>query len=242
MTSDGRHRIPVADGESVVAVHHEAASDRWFVCCHGFLSDKSGSYEGRCRRAAEAGYNAVRFDFRGCGDSGGIFVEQTLGDKLADLSAVLSHFDPDSVVLFGSSLGGKVALHAAPREERVVAVAARAPVTDNGALDGYRSAVERDGICRFDDGRRIDSRFFADLDERPFGPIADRISVPVAVFHGAADDSVPVADSFEALGRLSVDTLLETFAGEGHRFSERAEREMQSRLFDWLGTKVQQPP
>jgi pimeloyl-ACP methyl ester carboxylesterase len=233
-----RHRIPVEGGESVVAVHHEAASTRWFVCCHGFLSDKSGSYEERCERAVEEGYEAVRFDFRGCGESDGAFVDQTLGDKLDDLSAVLAYFDPDTVALFGSSLGGAVALHATPREERVVAVVTRAPVTYTRALDGYRGDVEREGRHEFEDGRRIDGRFFADLDGRPFGAVADAIDVPVAVFHGADDRSVAVADSFEAVQSLSGDVLLERFAGEGHRFSERTESEMRRRLFDWLATKL----
>ena len=76
------------DGQSVVGVTHPTSGDHWLVFCHGFLSDKSGSYEGRCRRAVESGYNAVRFDFRGCGDSDGSFVDQTLSDKLADLQAV----------------------------------------------------------------------------------------------------------------------------------------------------------
>ncbi len=70
------HEVPVAGGESIAAVHHEAPSDRWFVCCHGFLSDKSGSHERRCRRAVQEGYNGVRFDFRGCGESDGAFVDQ----------------------------------------------------------------------------------------------------------------------------------------------------------------------
>lgn len=142
--TETEHRVTVADGETVAAVHHEAPGDDWIVFCHGFLSDKTGSYERRCRRAVEHGYNAVRFDFRGCGASDGRFVDQTLSDKLADLRAVLEHVAPPSVVLFGSSFGGKVAFHAAVDDERVEAVATRAPVTYNRAFDEYRAIVERE--------------------------------------------------------------------------------------------------
>jgi pimeloyl-ACP methyl ester carboxylesterase len=232
-----RHRVPVEGGESVVAVHHSAPSDRWLVCCHGFLSDKSGSYERRCRRAAREGYNAVRFDFRGCGESDGAFRDQTLGDKLADLAAVLAHFEAAPAALFGSSFGGKVALHAATGDDRVVAVATRAPVTYNRALDRYRRVVAADGVCRFDDGRAVDDRFFTALESYPFQRVTDTVDVPVAIFHGTGDDSVAVGDSFDAARALPVDVLLETFAGEGHRFSDRAEAELLSRLFDWLSTK-----
>ena len=52
------------DGERIAAAHHAADGDRWLFFCHGFRSDKAGSYEERCERAVEAGYDAVRFDFR----------------------------------------------------------------------------------------------------------------------------------------------------------------------------------
>lgn len=233
-----RHEITVEDGEAVVGVHHPAPSDRWLVFCHGFLSDKSGSYESRCRRAVREGYNAVRFDFRGCGESGGAFVDQTLGHKLADLAAVLDYFDPASCALFGSSFGGKVAVHTAADDDRIEAVAARAPVTLNRALDGYRDAVAEDGIREFEDGRRIDGRFFANLDRYPFERVTDAVDSPVAIFHGASDDSVPVEDSFEAARRLGTDVLVEKFADEGHRFSQDAERRMRDRLFGWLNEVV----
>lgn len=234
MTTD-THEIPVTDDEAVTATVHHGPSDRWFVCCHGFLSDRTGSYESRCERAVEAGYSAVRFDFRGCGDADGAFVDQTLSDKLADLEAVVDRVDPDSYVLFGSSFGGKVAFHAAPTDDRVEAVVARAPVTDNRSFDEYREAVREDGECRFEDGRRIDRRFFDDLDRYPFDDVAAALAVPVAIVHGRDDESVPLGDSTDATAALETDVLLEAVAGEGHRFSREGERRMRERMFDWLG-------
>jgi len=58
--------------------------------------------------------------------------------------------------------------------------------------------------------------------------------VPVAIFHGAADESVPLAHSLEATGDLATDVLLRSFRDEGHRFSEAAEDRLQDALFDWL--------
>lgn len=238
--SDGnetsRCRVPVTDGESIRAVHHRGSSDRWLVFCHGFLGDMSGSYERRCRRAVEEGYHAVRFDFRGCGEADGAFVDQTLTDKLADLNAVLSHFEADRCALFGSSFGGKVAFHAAVGDSRVAAVAARAPVTYNRSFEGYRETVERAGVCEFEDGRRIDGRFFADLDGHRFADVVAGLEVPVAIFHGARDESVRVADSFEAARALGTDVLLAKFDAEGHVFSAAAERRMRAQTFAWLAS------
>ncbi|ELY39283.1 alpha/beta hydrolase family protein [Natronorubrum tibetense] len=231
------HRIPVDDGESVAAVHHEAPGNDWLIFCHGFLSDKSGSYERRCRRAVKRGYNAVRFDFRGCGESDGAFVEQTLSSKLADLAAVVDRFDPPSYALFGSSFGGKVAFHAAVRDDRVEAVVTRAPVTYNRVFDEYRTAVDRDGECRFETGDSIDRRFFEDFAQYGFDTVEPTLDVPVAIFHGSQDDSVDVAHSFEAAAQLETDVLLETFATEGHLFSSEAEERLLERTFHWLETQ-----
>jgi len=230
------HSIPVTDGEAVVAEHHASAGDRWLVFCHGFLSDKTGSYEARCERAVEEGYDAVRFDFRGSGDSDRPFVESTLSTRLADLRAVVDYFEPTSYALFGSSFGGKVALHAAT-DDRVEAVATRAPVTYNRAFDDYRAAVADAGELRIDDDHAIDERFFDDVAQYPFVDAADAIDVPVAMFHGASDTSVPIADTFEAAATLETDVMVSKFDGEGHRFSAAAERRLLDRLFAWLSER-----
>ncbi|MXR51543.1 alpha/beta fold hydrolase [Halovenus sp. WSH3] len=224
-----RHEIPI-DGERIVAVHHEADSDRFLVCCHGFLSDKTGSYESRCVRAVEEGYNGVRFDFRGCGESSRSFGGQNLSTRIADLRAVLSYFDPAETVLFGSSFGGQVALHVGATAS-VEAIAVRAPVTTTETFERYRPPSEGSGLIV-----GIERSFFDDLESYPFESAAADISVPVALFHGRDDDSVAIEDSIDAAGLLSVDTLLDCYAGEGHRFSRAAEARMRDRLFAWLAT------
>jgi pimeloyl-ACP methyl ester carboxylesterase len=227
------HAVPI-DGDAISAVHHPADTDRWLLFCHGFRSDKTGSYEGRCERAVAEGYNAVRFDFRGSGDSDGAFVESTLSSRIADLCAVVEHFEPPSYALFGSSFGAKVAFHAATDAVSPEAVVARAPVTYNRAFESFRKPVEREGVFRYDDGHAIDSRFFDDFDRYAFDAVADELDAPVAVFHGTDDDSVPIEDSFEAAAALDTDVLLEKYAGEGHRFSRDAEARLRRRTFEWL--------
>ena len=226
--------IPVTADEAVSAVHHEASGTDWIVFCHGFLSDKTGSYEYRCRRAVEEGFDAVRFDFRGCGESDGAFVDQALGSRIADLRAVVDAYDPPSVVAFGSSFGGKVAFHAAVRDTRIEAVATRAPVTDNRTFDDLRSTVAEEGTHTAETGQSIDGRFFEDLDRYPFAEVAEALDCPVAIFHGGADASVSPGDSFDAAAALDTDVLVHKFHGEGHRFSRAAEDRLQDRLFDWL--------
>ena len=228
-----RDRISVDGDRSVSAVHHPADSDRWVVFCHGLRSDKSGSYERRCERIVEAGCNAVRFDFCGCGDSDGTFDESTLSVRIADLRAVISHFDPDRYALFGSSFGAKVAFHAAFDDDRATSIAARAPVTFNRTFDEYREVVDGGGTVRFGDDH-LDSRFFDDLRAYPFSAVTSTLDVPVAIFHGRNDESVSLAESLRATERLETAVTLQTFPGEGHRFSEAAERRLLDAWIDWL--------
>lgn len=232
------HAIPTETGEELVAVHHEPASPTkgaWVAFCHGFVSDKSGSYEGRCRRAVEEGYHAVRFDFRGCGESDGAFVDQTLSSKVADLDAVLRYFDAPAYVLFGSSFGAKTAFHAAVETgQRIEAVVGRAPVTYNRTFDDRRAHVERHGSYTYDTGHAVDHRFFEDFERYSFDAVTETLDLPVALFHGAADDSVAVADSFEAARAFDADVLLQVYDGEGHRFSRPTESRLRRQVFDWL--------
>lgn len=237
-----RHAITVTtergDEAELVAVHHAPAdpvADTWVVFCHGFISDKSGSYESRCERAAREGYHAIRFDFRGCGESDGAFVDQTLSSKIADLHAVLDFFDAPRYTLFGSSFGAKTALHAAVSTDvDIGAVVTRAPVTWNDAFDNVVATVESTGRFEYDSGHVVDDRFVTDLNGHPFDDVTTRLDVPVAVFHGAADESVPLRHSLDAAAALGVDVTVQVFDGEGHRFSRAAEEKLRDQLFDWF--------
>lgn len=232
------HTIPTERGAKLAAVHHAPetpSTDAWLVFCHGFVSDKSGSYEARCRRAVEEGYHAVRFDFRGCGDSDGAFVDQTLRSKIADLRAVLAYFDAPAYVLVGSSFGAKTAFHAAVASDRPIrALAGRAPLTYNRAFDDKRAVVEEAGTFVYETGHAIDERFFTDFEQYSFGDVTAELAVPVALFHGARDDAVALQDSLDATGAFGVDVLCQVFAEEGHRFSHAAEEQFRQQLFDWL--------
>jgi pimeloyl-ACP methyl ester carboxylesterase len=231
-----RQAIPTENDESLVAVFHPSPepTDRWFVCCHGFISDKSGSYERRCRRAASEGYNAVRFDFRGCGESDGDFVDQTLSSRIADLRSVLDFFEVESSILFGSSFGAKTAFHTAVDDDRIRGIVGRAPVTYNRSFADKRAVVRDEGQFEYETGHVIDDRFFDDFDRYSFTDVATTVSSPVALFHGRDDESVPLRDSLDATAAFETDVLLDVFHGEGHLFSEEAEARMLEVVFDWL--------
>lgn len=220
-----RHTVPV-DGDEIASVHHESDGDGWIFFSHGFVSDKSG-YDKRCEYAAEEGYDAVRFDHRGCGESSLTFAEQRLSTRIQDIVAVVGYFGPSSYVLFGSSFGGKVVFHAAAEYlDAVEAVVVRAPVTYNEPMERYRN----------DAADCVAEAFFEDLSGYGFSEVKDSLRAPVAFFHGRDDDVVPVEGSFEAAAEVDADAVVEAYAGESHRFSHEAEERLRNRAFRWLST------
>lgn len=233
------HVIDV-DGDDLVAVHHEATTQKWLVFSHGFVSDKEGSYESRATRAVEEGYNAVRFDHRGCGESDRSFGEQTLSTRIADLHAVLEHFQPESCVLFGSSFGGKVVFHAASElhqatdEHCLRALAVRAPVTFIDVFDHYRPTNAHHSTDS-QQGVGLSATFFEDFDSYPFASVTG--NVPVFIFHGRADETVPISSSLTAIEELETDVTFQQFVDEGHNFTREGEQRLQDQLFGWLSQR-----
>jgi len=228
-----KHFVEVENGENVALVHHQADSDKWVFFCHGFGSDKEGSYEKRAEKIVEEGWNAVRFDFRGNGESDGEFIDQSLSSKIADLNAVIQHFSPEKYVLFGSSFGGKVVFHAATDLDPE-AVIGRAPVTYNTIMEKYKAVVENKGKFTHHPGATIDERFYEDFQQYSFDTVAQGLEVPVAIFHGGADTTVHPEHSFNAAEALNTDVMIQKLEDEKHSFSENAENYMIDQMISWL--------
>lgn len=231
MTS--KHSVEVEDGEEVSAVHHSADSDKWIFFCHGYGSDKEGSYEERAKRAVEEGYNAVRFDFRGNGESDGDFIDQSLSSRIADLEACMNFFEPEKIYLFGMSFGGKVVLHATEDLE-VEALVLKSPVTYNSIMDKFREVVEEKGTYTHFGDKTIDERFFEDFDTYSFEEVTSGLDLPVAVFHGGADTTVHFENSAEAVKAFETEALLYKLEGEGHSMSDGGEKKLKDMMFAWL--------
>lgn len=228
-----KHFIEVENNEKVAAVHHEASSDKWIFLCHGFGGNKDRGNKTRAQAYNEAGWNTVRLDFRGNGESDGEFIEQDLSSRIKDLEAVIDHFRPDKSVLFGTSFGGKVIFHTAIQKE-VDGVIGKAPVTYNRIMDKFRSVINEKGTFEYIDGKPIDERFIEDLGSYSFSDVEDQLDVPVFISHGAADQTVHIENSFEALKKLDVDGEFQKLKGSKHSYTDEGKEKMNSAVKAWL--------
>lgn len=111
-----------------------------FLVLHGF----GGNKEGRgqlviAEQLADWGYIALRFDFRGCGESEGERGRILCMDQVRDTSNAVSYMasrpdvDSERVALIGSSFGAAVAIYTAGVDSRVAAV-----ISSGGWGDGER--------------------------------------------------------------------------------------------------------
>jgi dipeptidyl aminopeptidase/acylaminoacyl peptidase len=124
-----------SDGLNLSGVMHSPEDQRpgerrpAFLVLHGFGGNKEtkGSIW-PAEQLAEWGYVALRFDYRGCGDSEGERGRILCLDQVADTKNAVSYMasrpevDPERIALVGSSFGAAVAVYTAGVDTRVAAV------------------------------------------------------------------------------------------------------------------------
>ncbi|THJ03311.1 alpha/beta hydrolase, partial [Nocardioides sp.] len=124
-------------GVTCAATHHPAADDRLasgagrpvVVLAHGLAGTQDSGLAPFAEAFAGAGLDAVTFDYRGFGASGGSPRQAvSIAGQVADLHAAvdaarrLPGVDPERVALWGISLGGGHVVSVAAARHDVVAV------------------------------------------------------------------------------------------------------------------------
>jgi len=176
---------------------------------HGFTGDRIESHfllVKMARRLAASGYFAMRFDFRGSGESEGLFKDVTIPGEIDDAKVALAWLrsqpdvDPARVVLLGISMGGAVAATVAGEDTEVVGLILWSAVASPAELINMAVASEEqvppplgpqpDGT--FDaGGHLIGPDFVKTIGEvKPLESIR-QFHGPVLILHGTKDPTVP---------------------------------------------------
>lgn len=224
-------RLPLADTELDVVFHTPSQPRAWVVCLHGLESDKDGrKYFMLADRITPHGIGVVRFDFRGCGKSGGRFEETNVGTRVADARAVLEATHKQAggkrLGLFGSSMGGFVALFLStdPGVEATVTLAAPANLDD--LVDGDQQQASH--LAAFVAEHRAG-------EYRKLPPAIPNL----LLMHGSNDEVVPPAHA-RIIGQHQVDPAgYRMFPGGDHRFSDpdQLDEAMQDAV-DWFTARL----
>lgn len=200
------------------------------IACHGMLSDKGGDkHRMLADTLAEQGIATLRFDFSGRGESEGALYDMTYSRQVEDLDAAIGCLVSrgwDRFGVYGSSMGGAVALLTAARDERIIAVATLAAVAHPAALEErYPQAIGQwttQGFLELSGGK-IGIGFLEDARTHDVVSAVSVLRAPILVVHGEEDEVVPVADAHD-IATSARCAALELVAGADHQFSDLAHR------------------
>ncbi|MCA8964006.1 MAG: alpha/beta fold hydrolase [Planctomycetes bacterium] len=196
-----RFVLELAGGHRVVG-DHLAGDVPGYLFLHGLGSLRAGEKSASLlRHAAAQGRSCTRFDFRGHGESSGMVGQVLIGELVADTCLVLERFGPAHVI--GSSLGGIIGVMAAATVPALVpSLALLAPAL--GFLPHLGRLVDANGWLWTREGRGfplarqvLDEAAAFDEDALP-----DRLTMPVLLVHGTADDVVSHRQSEQLHARI----------------------------------------
>lgn len=193
----------------------------------GYRSDMNGSkalyLEDVCR---QRGQSFLRFDYRGHGQSEGVFEDGTIGLWASDALDVIMAQTSGSLVLVGSSMGGWISLLMAQelpdRVKGLVGIAAAPDFTkdmEDGLTNEQKTVMQRDGIVRVpnhysDEPYAITQALITDGPQHFVLNKPLTIRIPVRLVQGMRDEDVPwqtafrIKNAFNEGGNQDVEVLL----------------------------------
>jgi pimeloyl-ACP methyl ester carboxylesterase len=241
-------------GDTLHGVLHQAGGNLPHgaaILCHGMESAKnSEKLIFLAESLAARGILALRFDFRYVGESSGRFADITYSGEVEDLQAAYELIQsrwPGKTAIFGSSMGGTVALLFAAQnahDARVAAVVTlAAPVHPENfptrVLTPQQLQAWREYGYTSYHGQRLNVSLLDDLERLDVTTAVRQIACPVLILHGEADEVVPVAEAHELHALLTSPKQLSIFRETDHGFSNpHVMRQAMSAALDWLTEHV----
>ncbi len=229
------------DGQRQIAVRVRAGAAPGLIWLGGFNSDMKGTKALALDAwAAERGRACVRFDYSGHGESGGAFIDGTIGRWLEESVAVFERFCRGPQVVIGSSMGGWMALllarEIARRETSAADLAGLvliAPAPDfteqlmwNQFTPEIREEIQTNGVWMrpspYGDGAPypITRALIEEGRHHLLLGSAIEVGCPVRILQGAQDPDVPWQHAFALAHRLPTDDVVLTMIQDGdHRLS-----------------------
>jgi dipeptidyl aminopeptidase/acylaminoacyl peptidase len=200
------------------------------ILCHGLISSKESSkYLALSEELNGAGIATCRFDFHGCGESGGNIEETTLTIRVENLDAVveyvLSHtcIDRERIGILGSSFGGSTCIVKGAGDERVKCISLWATP--------HKLEKEDDGRIS---GVQFNESIYSDFATYDLLGEAKKLSRTL-VIHGELDEVVPCTEGKAIYDRIKKPKKLEIIKGADHVFSNLPHRERANSLsLNWF--------
>jgi len=239
--------IEVGAGNSMrrISVRARTGTSPGLIWLGGFNSDMAGTKALALDAwAAEHARACVRFDYSGHGESGGAFIDGTIGRWLEESVAVFEQFCRGPQVVIGSSMGGWMALLLAREIARrqtspaspaspasLAGLVLIAPAPDfteqlmwNGFTPEIRQEILTKGVwmrpSQYGDPYPITRTLIEEGRNHLLLGSAIDVGCPVRILQGAQDPDVPWQHAFALAHRLPSEDVVLTMIQDGdHRLS-----------------------
>jgi pimeloyl-ACP methyl ester carboxylesterase len=222
-----------------IAVRARAGGSPGLFWLGGFKSDMQGTKALALDAwAAEKNRALVRFDYSGHGESGGDFIDGTVGRWLEESVTVFEQFCIGAQVVIGSSMGGWMALLLARELTRrqftranlagLVLIAPAPDFTEELMWKGFspeiRREIETKGVwlrpSEYGEPYPITRNLIEEGRNHLILGKAIEVGCPVRILQGARDPDVPWRHAFALAHRLPADDVVLTVIQDGdHRLS-----------------------
>ena len=206
------------------------------VFFHGFTGTKVEPHRifvKTARELAAIGFYALRFDFRGSGDSEGDFSEMTIGGEISDaiksidILTAMQGVDPEHIGILGLSMGGCVAACVSGQDARVKSTVMWAPLSDDPPdrkqeiLERSKNTPTPEEIAQ-SNPNIVGKAFYEELPDISPSALIQQFTGALLVIHGSGDDVVPVSHGkryYELMSERDALTALEIIDKGDHTFN-----------------------
>jgi pimeloyl-ACP methyl ester carboxylesterase len=219
------------------------------IMCHGFMSNKysKGRFEKLAIAFNKCGFDALAFDFSGCGesDNDSLTIEKEVDDLKSAISYVISK-GYEKIALYGYSLGTLICLKSyIPQITTMVLLGALTgpmeynwdefftqeqmkELKENGFITEYISGGTREKII-------IDRKIIEGFELINQKELLGRIKCPTLLIHGDGDEeeSLLYERSKVAINMLSADSRIEVINESNHSFLDHFDMVVKLST-DWL--------
>ncbi|MCM8813059.1 MAG: alpha/beta hydrolase [Candidatus Omnitrophica bacterium] len=233
--------VITADAHQIFYDYYGSGKRRLVILAHGFFNSKKSPLLRRLAEQIGGEYDVLLFDFRGHGESDGVFY--WTAKEYLDMEAVLKwsgeHYETIGVI--GFSLGAVSTLIACARHAPVSSLVAVSTPTQLSKIDGHFWDVDLkkdiwDTLAGKDRGvRGVRPGPFWLRKHRPIG-LVGRLKTPVCYIHGAADWVIKPWHARALAAATKSEKRLEILPKGGHaeQLLKTHERQFVSIVRDWL--------
>jgi alpha-beta hydrolase superfamily lysophospholipase len=206
-------------------------ADRGVAILHGAGSAKENHHD-FARAAVSAGIAAIAVDLRGHGSSEGALDDRVLDDVAAIVAVLRDRTQPElPIALRGSSMGGYLAILAAPRS-RVQAVVAICPASAEGLRRGlvsgqFEFAADESSLVGF-------------LETHELSAAVRSLDIPLLLLHAEGDERVPVEQSRELAAQAPAGRCRLLTVPGGHHRSVQHDPELRALSLRWIARALAQ--